>query len=197
MAFLCNIYLEKTTLLRIIISGEGKKPPNPCFTPLQHGEHWPADGRLAQKSSYTRGLGDLPPSGFISTDQVNHFDMFLSKALKTKQSISCSPTDAKTEKLSVFTLGRKTIYYSKPYIVSVSSIRHLLVRSTCTLCSLFSTLRHPLPSRIIPIPAQNSLCCKFGSLISCCLKYHQILTKNADFFHEINQIFLRLLHALW
>lgn len=126
----------------------------------------------------------------------NHFDMFLSKAFKTKQSISCSPADAKTEKLSVFTLGRKTIYYSKPYIVSVSSIRHLLVRSTCTLCSLFSMLRHPLPSRIIPIPAQNSLCCKFGSLISCCLKYHQILTKNADFFHEINQIFLRLLHAL-
>lgn len=76
--------------------------------------------------------------------------------------------------------------------MSVSSIWPLPARSTSTLCSLHSAPRHPLPSRIIPIPAQNSLCYKFGSLISWCLKCHQILTNGAGFCHEINHIFPRL-----
>lgn len=56
--------------------------------------------------------------------------------------------------------------------------------------------RPPLPSRITPIPARNSLCCTFGRLISCFSKHHQILSNNADSFQEINQTFLRLLRTL-
>lgn len=182
---------RRKNLLQMMISGEGKQAPKPCSPPLQHREQWPADGRLAQKSSCAGALWGPSPSQFISTGQVTTFDTFLSKALKTKQSISCSPTDAKTAKLNAFTLGRKTIYYSKSHSVRVSSMWPLLLRSTCTLCSQGSPLRHPFWSRIIPIPAQNSLRCKFGSLISC-LKCHQILANDADFFHEINHIFPRL-----
>lgn len=168
--------------------------PKFCVSPLKYGEQWPADGRLAQKSSDTRVLGDLPTSRFISANQVT---TLLSKAIITNQSIDYSPTGVKTyTKLSVFTPGRKTIHYWKPRIRSRSSIWPLLARSTRTLHSMFSTWRHPLPSRIIPISAQNSPYCKFGSLISCCLKHHQILTNNTNSFREINQIFPRLLHAL-
>lgn len=166
---LCDIYLEKPTCNKLLFNiyfnnnnltflqsyfnknfWRRKESPKACSTPLQHGEQWPADGSLAQKSSFTRVLWDLL---VYQRRSGNHSDPFLCKALKTKQSISYSPTDAKTENLSVCTPGRKTIYYSNPHLVSVSRIRPLLARSTCTLCSLFGTRKHPLPSRIIPIPA--------------------------------------------
>lgn len=73
-----------------------------------------------------------------------------------------------------------------------SSVQPLLVRSTCTSCSPFSVLSHPLAGRIIPIPTQNSLGYKFGRLITCYLKCHQIPTSDADFSHKINEVFLGL-----